>query len=165
MGHQFGETPLDMAAGHPEVKKVLEQAAEDLANAESALSSGGSTPRELALALAGVPARRLAWPGALSDLAFEKLGRFVRSSRADQQACFAALLFWRAGEGSGEGSGEGGAESPAARNLKRARAKSSQLFTSSETMPWSSPIVEFLVFPEAKTRLLLRELESLLPAS
>ena len=161
MGHQFGETPLDMAAGHPEVKKVLEQAAEDLANAESTLSSGGSTPRELALALAGVPARRLAWPGALSDLAFEKLGRFVRSSRADQQACFAALLSWRAGEGSGEG----GAESPAARNLKRARAKSSQLFTSSETMPWSSPIVEFLVFPEAKTRLLLRELESLLPAS
>ena len=69
------------------------------------------------------------------------------------------------GEGSGEGSGEGGAESPAARNLKRARAKSSQLFTSSETIPWSSPIVEFLVFPEAKTRLLLRELESLLPAA
>ena len=160
---------MSLAAGHPEVKKVLERAAEDLANAESTLSSGGSTPRELALALAGVPARRLAWPGALSDLAFEKLGRFVRSSRADQQACFAALLFWRAGEGSGEGSsegsGEGGAESPAARNLKRARAKSSQLFTSSETMPWSSPIVEFLVFPEAKTRLLLRELESLLPAS
>ena len=150
-----------MAAGHPEVKKVLERAAEDLANAESALSSGGSTPRELAVALTVVPARRLASTGALSDLAFEKLGRFVRSSRADQQACFAALLFWRAGEGSGEV----GAESPAARNLKRARAKSSQLFTSSETMPWSSPIVEFLVFPEAKTRLLLRELESLLPAS
>ena len=160
---------MSLAAGHPEVKKVLEQAAEDLANAESTLCSGGSTPRELAVALTVVPARRLASTVALSDLAFEKLGRFVRSSRADQQACFAALLFWRAGEGSGEGngegSGEGGAECPAARNLKRARAKSSQLFTSSETMPWSSPIVEFLVFPEAKTRLLLRELESLLPAS
>ena len=156
---------MSLAAGHPEVKKVLEQAAEDLANAESTLSSGGSTPRELAVALTVVPARRLAWPGALSDLAFEKLGRFVRSSRADQQACLAALLFWRAGEGNGEDSVEVGAECPAARNLKRARAKSSQLFTSSETMPWSSPIVEFLVFPEAKTRLLLRELESLLPAS
>ena len=144
---------------------MLERAAEDLANAESTLSSGGSTPCVLAVALTVVPARRLAWPGALSDLAFEKLGRFVRSSRADQQACLAALLFWRAGEGSGEGNGEVGAECPAARNLERARAKSSQLFTSSETIPWSSPIVEFLVFPEAKTRLLLRELESLLPAS
>ena len=115
LGHQFGRIPLDMAAGHPEMKKVLEQAAEDLANAESALSSGGSTPRELAVALTVVPARRLASTGALSDLAFEKLGRFVRSSRADQQACFAAFFSWRAGEGGGRGSRKPRGQQPQAR--------------------------------------------------
>ena len=114
-----------MAAGHPEVKKVLERAAENLANAVRTLSSGGSTPRELALPLACVLARLLASLGALSDLAFCKLGRWVWSSWADQQACLAALLSWRAGEGNSEGNGEWGAESPAARNPKRARAKSS----------------------------------------
>ena len=77
IGHQDGSTPLSMAAGHPEVKKVLERAAENLANAVRTLSSGGSTPRELALPLACVLARLLASLGALSDLAFGKLGRWV----------------------------------------------------------------------------------------
>ena len=125
--------------------------AEALKGVPSLLVGAEFTPLDLNGVLVGVLARLLASPGALSDPARDKPGRFVRSSRADKRACLSAFLLWRAGECRGQER----TETFVVGDVKRARIQAYDLFASCAR----SMITGILVFPKQKTRRLLREIE------
>ena len=100
--------------------------AEALKGVPSLLVGAEFTPLDLNGVLVGVLARLLASPGALSDPARDKPGRFVRSSRADKRACLSAFLLWRAGECRGQGS----IKTYIVGDAKRALVKTQILFAS-----------------------------------
>ena len=125
--------------------------AEALVGAPSPLVGAGSTPLDLTGMLVGVPARFLASPGALFDPAREKLGRFMRPSRADEHACLSAFLLWRADECRGQES----TKIHAVGDVQHARVQSLDLFGSCAL----SMVTGFLVFPKRETIRLLREIE------